>query len=157
MSTVITVLRCPECGAAVRESVNINGFRAASTTIGPPTMLCPACGCELITGLSEWADKSPVERAWFFVRLALWSTVSGLVVAGGGGAILAFVLIGCGVIDEGQYEACSLVFLCLGSSLLAGMLVRNARCEIRQSLARSRGDLVTHHRYQPGRRRPSVG
>lgn len=72
------VLVCPSCESPVENYYMVYGFRAASTTIGASTVGCENCGEEVLTGRSEWREKSIVGKAWFWIFRGSWAIPSAM-------------------------------------------------------------------------------
>lgn len=72
----------------------------------------------------------------YFARLIIFGIIGIAIVGGGGGFIVAQVLIACSLLREKQSESAVIVSLCLVGAVLGGLLVRNARREIEESCTR---------------------
>ena len=137
-TTEITSVRCPECGAKVAEIVRQDGFQAGGSTIGPSSMRCPGCGCGLLTGQSEWDEKSFAQKTWFLIGRVTWLLVSSLVVASAFASIVTLIVVEYRFVNPAQKELCFLTAYCVGTALIGFQLFRNAAKEIRESKRRTR-------------------
>jgi len=73
---------CPYCHKSVGD-VRIG--LASNTTIGREFMECPNCGETLKTGLSEWAQKTSLQKGGYALKIVWWCC--GAVVFLGGGTL----------------------------------------------------------------------
>lgn len=91
--TFVEKLRCPACGAVVREIVSHGAFQVGGSSIGPSLLPCPGCGVAVESGLSEWDEKSVDVRAWHILRLLLWTIVGTFLIANAAAYLVTWTLL----------------------------------------------------------------
>ena len=140
MQTNIEITRCPECGAKVSEVVRHNGFRVGGSSIGPSSIPCPGCGIHIVTEQSEWAEKSLLARAWFFLQLGIWTLVGSVFLAGALTILVYQVAVAYRFIKVSQQTNFGWVVYGLATGLIGLQLFRNAFREIRESRQRTEAE-----------------
>jgi hypothetical protein len=144
--TQIQIVLCPQCGAKVAEAIFHDGFRSGSTTIGPAWVPCGGCGCPILTGQTEWDDKSFVQRLWFVIQRAIWLLISSLVFAGTPAFIIGAIATEHWHLDRAHENRWRLRTYGVGTAILGCVFFYNAAKEIRESRRRtgdvSREDLM---------------
>jgi hypothetical protein len=135
--TYVKSIVCPDCGAKVREVVSQGVFQVGGSSIGPPVLPCPRCGLFVESGLSEWEEKSILARAWYILRILLWTVFGTSAV----GITVAFVAAEIAErnkwIRPAQHSACYWTVFGIVAGLLAWRLLGNSVREIRDSRART--------------------
>ncbi len=134
--TEVEAVYCPECGAKFSETVRHDGFRAGSTSIGPAALPCRQCGCLIVTGQSEWDDKTFAQQVWFVMQRTAWMLGSSLVFASVVAYIVASIATEYWNFDRAHEQSWQLKTFCVGTFFVAVVFFRNAAREIRESRRR---------------------
>jgi hypothetical protein len=138
MGTYLEVLRCPDCGVPVRETVRHGLFQAGGTSIGPAAIPCPQCGLLLESGQSEWEEKSTIARWWFFLQLVLWAVVGACLAGSIVGVCGSWLLAELNLLPRTRMTLCALVVTCVVAGVVVWLLFRNALQDVRASQERTR-------------------
>ncbi len=136
MQTIVDVLLCPDCGSQVLHTVSYNGFRAASTSIGPPRVPCPSCSVPVSTGLKEWDEHHFLEKVRFVLSRLFWLMVGSVVVAGAGAMVLKLFALEFVWIDERDGDPFFWVCFSIGAVIITAMVLRNSLREVNESRSR---------------------
>jgi hypothetical protein len=137
MHTEIQVLRCPDCGAKVSEVVRHGGFRAGGSSIGPSTIHCAGCGAALLTGQSEWGEKTILQQSWYIVQRVIWLIVASLLLVAPVVAIGVWAAVNNRFLDPSQQGLAIGAGYTIGTAIVGIILFRNAAKEIRESRQRT--------------------
>jgi hypothetical protein len=121
------------------ETLRHDGFQVGGTTIGPFSVPCPGCGVYIIlTGRSEWDDKTFMQRLWFILNRTIWMAVSSLVIAGGFALIATYFASEHWFMNRVQVQQCRWRMYWFATALITIQFFRIAMQEIRDSQQRTR-------------------
>jgi hypothetical protein len=121
----------------VRQNVRHNGFQAAATSIGPRLIPCPGCNLEIVSGQSEWNEKSLFGKSSFLFGRFVWWIVGSLFLALPLSVIFVWIGEGLEQMDPLEKNANIAKTFVMFSFLLGVVLIRNIFWEIRESRKRT--------------------
>ncbi|NQV26092.1 MAG: hypothetical protein HQ518_17170 [Rhodopirellula sp.] len=140
MHSEIEILLCPRCGTEISHTIRHNGFKAASTSIGPPILKCPSCETFSLTGQKEWDQQNSLQKIWFWLSRLLWLIVGSFVICGGAAGVLKMLALHQGWITSQQSIPFAITCYVIGTVLLSAVVIRNSLTEINDSIVRSQSD-----------------
>ncbi len=140
MHTEVEILVCPQCRAELAHTIRHNGFKAASTSIGPPLLRCTSCDTLVYTDQKEWDQQNTLQKSWFVISRTMWLIAGSFFICGGAAGFLKLIAVHRGWIDEAKSMTFMAAAYGTGTLILATVFFRNSLAEIRESLIRSRSE-----------------